>query len=147
MLHVVNGLIDFVQPIVAGYEFFPGKAVVMLGHDLNRPVKVTEVDAPGAFDRQVLLVDIEVRVHGNIAIVGVLTNYNVGPGIPGHCHTFFDGGRDTGSFDDDIGAASGRHFLDGSDSFFGSRVVDVDDGIHAELPGKFQPVGRAADHN
>ena len=132
---------------MAGDELFPGKAVVMLCHDLNRAVKVTQIDSPSPLDGQMLFVDVEVRIHRNVAVIGVLPDNNVGSGVAGHRHAFFDSGREAGCLNDHIRAPSGGHCLDGSDSFLGGRVFNVYHGIYAKLLGQFQTVRRTADYD
>ena len=87
------------------------------------------------------------RVHGDIPIIGVLTDNYIGSGVPGHGHTFFEGGGEARGFDGNISAASAGHLPDGGDSFFRSCIIDIDNRIYAELPREFQPVGRSADND
>ena len=146
VLDIGDSLVDFVQPVMAGDKFFPGEAIVVFGHDLNRAVKVAQIDSPGSFDGQMFFVDVEMRIHRNIAVVGILPDDHVGPGIPGQRHAFFDCGGEAGRFDDHIRAPPRGHCLDGGNSFFNGRGFDVDHGIYAKLPGKLQSVRRAADY-
>ena len=89
------------------------------------------------------------RVHGNVARVGEMTAFHVGPAPPQHFHALRDGRRHARALEDHVGAVTARRLrLDRFDAFLRVRhFLDVDGHVGAEGLCQFQARRGRSDHD
>ena len=71
-LDIFDGSRYIIERIEFGYHLVPVEPFFMLGHQLDALVEVTVIDAPDTADVNMLLIDLDVGIDGDIAAIGVL---------------------------------------------------------------------------
>ena len=66
----------------------PLESFAMLGHKLDRPVKMTEIGSPGAAYIDVFLIDLPMGIDGYVTGICVLADNHIGTVVPGHLQSF-----------------------------------------------------------
>src|SRR5205809_51034 len=86
----------------------PGFHVAVAGGELDGAMKVIVARAPAAAQLHVLAVDLEMRMHFNRTVVGVVTADHHAPAVAHHVETLGNGLRRTARFDDDVHTTTAR---------------------------------------